>query len=478
MNMKRRSQHRKDTTLKDLDADLADQLLLRTAGAEKIAGNQIRLLRDARENYPAWIESIESAERWIHFETYILHDDEAGQHFAHLLTAKARAGVKVRLIYDWMGSLGNARPRFWREIARAGVDVRCFNPPGFESPLGWVSRDHRKMLCVDGKIAHISGLCVGQRWIGYPERGIDPWRDTGVEIRGPAIVDIERAFATAWAATGNPLDSDEIPSVVAASGDVDLRVVATVPSTGNVYRLDQMITALARRSIWLSDAYFAGTSAYVHALRSAAGSGVDVRLLIPGASDIPIARAVARAGLRPLLEAGVRVFEWNGSMMHAKTAVADGHWARIGSTNLNLTSWIGNWELDVVVEDSRFARAMEDMFLEDLAHSTEIVLKKKRRSFSVHRDRTKPRSRRADSAIQAATGMIRLGHSVGAAIARQRELGPAESVIMFWGAVFLLVIAVVAILWPESIAYPLALFCLWVTASLLVQAIRLRSRRK
>ena len=153
-----------------------------------------------------------------------------------------------------------------------------------------------------------------------------------------------------------------------------LRVIASVPHAAGIYRLDQLIAAGARRTLWLTDAYFVGVTPYVQALRAAARDGVDVRLLAPGASDVWLVRSLSRAGYRPLLEAGVRVFEWNGSMLHAKTAVADGRWARVGSTNLNLASWLGNWELDVAVEDERFASAMEAMFLEDLTRATEIVL--------------------------------------------------------------------------------------------------------
>lgn len=469
----------KRPTLADLDAAVADQVFFRAAGAERISGNAVRLLRDARENYPAWTEAIEGAEKWVHFETYIIHDDKTGRRFADLLMAKAREGVRVRLIYDWIGSFLNARPRFWRRLAEAGVEVRCFNPPGFDSPFAWISRDHRKVICVDGSVAFVSGLCVGERWVGFPNRQIEPWRDTGVEIRGPAVAAIERAFGEAWAEAGEILNSGELPEPPAPVGDVDLRVVATMPSMAGLYRLDQLIAALARRSIWLSDAYFIGSSVYVQALRSAAQHGVDVRMLIPGASDIPVARAVARAGLRPLLEAGVRVFEWNGPMMHAKTAVVDGFWARVGSTNLNVTSWLGNWELDVVVEDVGFARQMEAMFLDDLEHSTEIVLQKHRRLRSAVKTATKVGGRRRSiAAVQTAAGMIRLSHSLGAAIARQRELGPAESVIMLWGAALLIALAAVAIIWPKSIAYPLAGLSLWVTASLLVKAVLLRRRGK
>jgi cardiolipin synthase len=355
-----------------------DQALSRAAGAPLVHGNRIRLLKDAVENYPAWIAAIESAEKWIHFESYIIHDDEAGRQFADLLSAKARQRVKVRVIYDWVGSVGNASYRFWRRMSGAGIEVRCFNRPKPGSPLGWLSRDHRKLISVDGRIAFVTGLCVGQSWIGYPNRNLEPWRDTGVEIEGPAIDEIEKAVAETWALCGDPLPPREFrfPDAIPGAGDVALRVVASVPSSGPIYRLDQLIAALASRSIWLSDAYFIGTAAYVQALRSAAQSGIDVRLLMPGANDVPVMRAIARAGLRPLLEAGIRVFEWNGSMMHAKTAVADGKWARVGSTNLNLTSWLGNFELDVIVEDEPFAQRMEQMFLDDLANSTEIVLKK------------------------------------------------------------------------------------------------------
>ena len=156
-------------------------------------------------------------------------------------------------------------------------------------------------------------------------------------------------------------------------------MVATVPNTAGLYRLDQLIAAMARRSLWVTDAYFVGVAPYVQAVSAAARDGVDVRLLVPGTSDIPAVASISRAGYRPLLEAGVRVFEWNGSMLHAKTAVADGRWARVGSSNLNLASWIGNCELDIAIEDEVFARCMEAQYETDLGNATEIVLKLPRR---------------------------------------------------------------------------------------------------
>jgi cardiolipin synthase len=205
-----------------------------------------------------------------------------------------------------------------------------------------------------------------------------------------------------------------------------------------------------------------------------------VRLLLPGANDIPVMRALARAGLRPLLEAGVRVFEWNGSMMHAKTAVVDGRWSRVGSTNLNMASWLNNRELDVIVENEGFARQMEDAYLDDLAKSTEIVLEKSRRRPVAKRSKRDRRIQRIRSAAakQTAAGVMRLGHVVGAAIANRTELGPAELVIIFWGAALLLVIAGVAAYWPRAIAIPTAVACLWMSLSLLVRAYRLRRKNR
>ena len=460
--------------------DLADQAFSRTAGAELITGNHVRLLRDGAQNYPAWLKALGAAKKWIHFETYIFHEDAVGEQFAEALSRKADEGVQVRVLYDWLGGWGRTSRRFWRRLAASGVEVRCFNPPAFDSPFAWMSRDHRKMLSVDGRIAFVSGLCVGQDWTGYPKRKIEPWRDTGVEIEGPAVREVDYAFSDSWAAAGEAFDPESISTPVRGAGDVSLRVVGAVPAAGGVYRLDHLMTALARRSIWLSDAYFAGTASYVHALRSAAQSGVDVRMLIPGANDIPVIRAISRAGLRPLLEAGVRVFEWNGSMMHAKTAVVDSSWARVGSTNLNLLSWIGNWELDVVIENAEFAREMEAMYLEDLSNSTEIVLEAGwRRSITRRNAKASgsPRSM-AGGTGRTAAGVMRLGRAVGAAIGRRRELGPAEAVIMFWGAALLAVVAAILILWPRVLAFPLAALCLWMMLSLVLQAIKLVRRRK
>jgi cardiolipin synthase A/B len=486
---------------------LIDQAFTRAAGAPLVRGNSVRLLKDAAENYPAWLDAIRSAERTVHFESYIVHDDATGALFAQALAAKAREGVRVRLIYDWLGGVGKASRRFWRSLEAAGVEVRCFNPPRLTSPVGWLHRDHRKILSVDGRVGFVAGLCVGRMWAGDPARGIVPWRDTGVEIRGPAVADIERAFAYVWDVIGDPLPRGErVPrAAMPSAGDVAVRIVASTPGTAGLLRLDQLVAAAARETLWLADAYFAGTPSYVQSLRAAALDGVDVRVLVPGASDIPVLRPLSQAGFRPLLEAGVRVFEWKGPMMHAKTAVADGRWARVGSSNLNLASWIGNYELDAVVEDEGFAAAMQRMFEDDLANATEIVLSLTRRGRRVPRRAaergvergtergTEPfgvrsgvrRRRRAGGvssagggASRVAAGALRLGNTVGAAITDHRVLAPTEARIVAAVGALLLGVAVIAVRWPRVLTIPLALVGTWVALALLVKSFTLyRARR-
>jgi cardiolipin synthase A/B len=462
---------------------LAEQVFSRAAGAPLICGNSIRLLVDAKENYPAWIDRLESANKTIHLEMYIIHEDETGLQFAEVLMKKARGGVRVRVLYDWMGGLFKTSGRFWKRLRETGVEVRCFNPPRPDSPLGWLSRDHRKMIVVDGRFAFVTGLCIGQMWAGYPERAIEAWRDTGVEICGPAVADIERAFSEVWAVAGTPLRPEEVPAreSMATAGEVALRVIATVPNTAGLHRMDNLVAALARRSLWLSDAYFVGVSSYVQALRSAALDGVDVRLLVPGSTDIPVFRAVSRSGYQFLLEAGVRVFEWNGPMMHAKTAVADSMWARVGSTNLNIASWMGNYELDVAIEDAAFARTMEEMFLADLENCTEVVLSRPNRvGLARERPRTALRDRRVrtGSMGRAGAGTIRIGYTVGAALTEHRFLGHAEAKITGAAGLLSLLIALVGFLWPMVISIPLSIVLGWLAVSLLTRTYKLYFRKE
>ena len=192
----------------------ADQTFARTTGAPLVPGNTVRILKDGKENYPAWLEAIAGAKRTIHFESYAIHGDEVGLEFADALAERARNGVRVRVLCDWFGSLNFTTRRVWPVLAAAGVEARSFNPPRFDSPFGWLSRDHRKVITIDGRLAFVSGLCVGRDWVGDPERHVEPWRDTGIAVEGPAVADIDRAFADTWAIAGAPIPAGELPDAI------------------------------------------------------------------------------------------------------------------------------------------------------------------------------------------------------------------------------------------------------------------------
>lgn len=465
---------------------LAEQAFSRAAGAPLVDGNAVDLQIDMRATFDAWLQAIRAARGTVLLENYIFRDDEVGRAFLDALVERAQAGVTVCVLRDWLGCLGQSRASFWKPLLAAGGKVRVYNPPRFASPFGWLSRDHRKLLIVDGDVGFLGGVCVSAKWLGDPRRGIEPWRDTAVAVRGPALADLARAFAESWAQLGDPLPAEALARCTNAlpAGTVDLRVVATVPNTAGLYRLDQLITGMARTNLWLTDAYFIGVAPYVQALVAAARDGVDVRLLVPGTSDVPAVGALSRAGYRPLLEAGIRVFEWKGSMLHAKTAVADSRWARVGSTNLNVASWIGNCEIDVAIEDEAFARRMEAQYLEDLGNATEIVLKMPRRARRAQRREDPPRAHAGGSlpgsggsGRAAAASALRLANSVGAAITNRRVLGRAESGPLLFAAVLLFGASALAILWPRVIAWPLAVLAIWIGVTLVAQYLAARRKK-
>ena len=499
---------------------LVDRALSRATGASLVGGNRVSILRDAAENYPAWLRAIGDATSSIRFEQYLIRDDAVGRRFADALLERAAAGVRVRLIYDWFGSLGTAGSSFWNRLRDGGIAVLEMAPPRLQHPFAWVRRDHRKSLVVDDRIAFVSGLCVAEAWEGDALRGVAPWRDTGLSLEGPAVVAVAAAFDAMWTAgTGEASPSALPPDPV---GDVAVRVIASAPRGSGLFRLDQLIAAAATTRLWLSDAYYVGTAPYVQALRAAARDGVDVRLLVPNAGDVSWLRPLSRAGYRPLLDAGVRVFEWNGSMLHAKTAVADSRWCRIGSTNLNLASWLGNWELDVAVEDERIAAIMATHFMSDLESATEIVLRRARwgsrrvlpaamdsanttsavmsdvvdelspvsvaqaggqklRDVDSRKLFSRKRLPRVNKCTRgrAAAGALRIGNAVGAALLDRRLLGPAEARVDFAVAVGGMVLAAVAVIWPRLLTWPLAILGAWVgIASLRRAVISFRRERR
>ncbi len=349
----------------------------RAGAAKPIPGNRVHLLQNGPEAYPAMLQMIRAATKYVHFENYIIRHDDTGWQFAEALAERARAGVAVRVLYDWLGCISTRR-KFWRYLREAGCEVRCFGKPDFLRPWRNVSRDHRKLVVTDGGVSIIGGLCIADEWAGDPARGIPPWRDTAVRIEGPASHALDLAFARIWALVGPPLPDEEATPDIGPTGTAAVRVVVGEPGRERTARVIEYLAAGASERLWMVDAYLVPPPRLFEVMALAENDGVDIRLLVPGASDLPVVRNFTRLGYRDILRSGMRIFEWDGPMIHAKTMVADGRWVRIGTSNINLSSLVGNYELDVVIEDPTLAAAMEHQFRVDCATSVEVVRQARR----------------------------------------------------------------------------------------------------
>lgn len=464
-------------------ASLLEQLRIRAGGMPVGGRNRIEILNDAAENFPAWLAALQSAQRFILIEMYIFADNEFGQEVLSLLLDKQRQGVQVVLVYDWIGSLPQWLKRVFRPLQQAGALVVAYNRIGLASGLGLLSRNHRKSFVIDGHTAFVSGLCISSAWLGDAAKQIAPWRDTGVKIEGEAVSAVMAAMADTLQSQGHKLPegiwAQPLPDDF--SGCQRAGIVATTPNDNNMMRLDLNALALCNHHLWLTDAYFMPTRLYTQALINAAYAGVDVRILVPKTSDIRWIARVSRTRYRELLQAGVRVFEWNGTMIHAKSAIADGLWARVGSTNLNFASWHLNRELDVVIEEPELVAQMEQQFLRDLCQATEIVLneddnavaRKQRREWFKQLKTVNPRQAKAVARQMMNLSQAFSGNLYRAAVVDERETGA-------YLGLGLTLLAFALILWffPKLLVVPLIVLLLAGGVSTTVFALKQRHRFK
>jgi cardiolipin synthase len=447
----------------------------RAAGGRPVPGNQVHLLIDGPDTYETMLEVIKQATQWIHFENYIIRSDSAGWRFAERLAARAREGVHVRVLYDWFGSIGTARG-FWRYLRDAGVEVRVFHRPQLIDVVTNLSRNHRKLVVADGSRAVLGGLCIGCEWTGESQSGGQPWRDTAVDIRGPAAAVLDQTFVNLWELTGSEVPPEHVAGVVAPVGEADVRVISGEPGRERAYRVIELLAVGSVERLWITDAYLVAPPRLFQALRDSARDGVDVRLLVPGASDVPLIRNLSRIGYRDLLRSGVRIYEWDGPMLHAKSIMCDDRWVRIGSSNLNPSSLLGNYELDVLIEDRGLAQAMEDQFRHDMARSREVASRPVRgpRRISqalpvalTHQQPDAPavyhRSRR-----EARRRAVLLFRAI-ASHARRSVFLPISAIFITLG---LLLVAL-----PKASAYVLAVICAWFALGAGREAFRRRADR-
>jgi cardiolipin synthase A/B len=441
--------------------ETTDRALARVTGAPLLRGNRLRLLHDGIETYDDWLAAIGNARHWIHLENYIYRDDAIGRRFADALIAQARAGIAVRVLVDWFGSMDVPRS-FWRGMRREGVDVRLVNPPRIHAPLDVFQRDHRKVLAVDGIYASAGGVCIADEWLARsPTTGL-PYRDLAVRVEGPAVAEIERAFGEVWDDSGRQLPMEERPNPawIPHAGDEAVRVIVQEPGKLRILRVLELLLAGAQERVWIADAYFLASPVLKQGLMSAAEDGVDVRILLPATNDLPIVGALSRTGYRELLEAGVRIWEYGGLMMHAKTTVVDGWWARVGSTNLNITGLVTNWELDVVAEDEDFGTAMEAVFEYDLGNAREIQLQSRVRMPKVRPERRISASDRAARQHASDRGSLAVPTLTRAAQVALRPgddpLDAHERAVTGTVSGLLILVALLGARFPRLLGWPLA----------------------
>jgi cardiolipin synthase len=345
-------------------------------------GHRCELLRDGIEAYPAMLEAIEAARVSVQLETYMMHDDAVGRLFSKKLIAAVQRGVHCTVLYDWLGSWGTPRA-FFRELREAGVEVRAFRPFSFGvGLLRLIRRDHRKLLVVDRQVAFVGGVNIAQHWApkGQPPRGYstlagEGWRDDVLRIEGPAVAQLERSFGASWRLEAwkerfrSRARLGAGPAQPRRKGEVRLSVLSSRRAIHAAYL--KAIEA-SRQSVIIAAAYFVPDWRIRRAIKRAARRGVEVSLVMAGKSDHQVVTWASRAFYARFLSWGVKIFEWNRGVLHAKTAVVDGTWGTLGSFNLERTSLNWNHELNVVFADSRLGARLEQTLLQDCALSQPI----------------------------------------------------------------------------------------------------------
>lgn len=347
-------------------------------------GNKISLLADGQATYTAMFKLIKAARIQINLESYIIEDDEVGRKFAALLLEKQAQGVQVNIIYDSVGSM-NTPAAFFQLLRDGGIQVVEFNPLNpLTAGTDWElnQRDHRKIMIADNKVAIIGGINISKVYSSSPlkrkRKANSPihWRDTDIQIEGPAVAELQKLFLDSWLKQKGPkLPAVNYPKTTGEKGSALVRVIGSTPGETNRIPFIVYVSAIsfAEHSIHLTNSYFIPDEQIVKALVEAAGRGVDVKIILPGITDSKLALYAQRHYYSELLRAGVKIYEHKTSLLHAKTAVIDKVWSTVGSTNLDFLSLLSNDEVNAIILSTEFAVEMEKMFASDIKDSSQIL---------------------------------------------------------------------------------------------------------
>lgn len=372
--------------LRSAKVDLPDLAALEEAatGSPLIAGNKLTLLNDGPQTMTAMMAAIKSATNNINLETYIFDQGELGDEFSDLLIQKQRAGVQVNILYDSVGSMSTP-PEFFTRLRDAGISLVEFNPVNpfrhFGNAWRLNNRDHRKILVVDGKIAFTGGINISDDYSSSSlfrhsrKKSNLGWRDTHVQVEGPAVASLQWLFMESWVSQkAEDLTARKYFPPLKPEGNKIVRIIGSEPGGDyETYKAYVLAMQEAKISIHITNSYFVPDRQLIDALLAAAKRGVDVKMVFPGISDASLVLYAGRSFYTELLASGVRIYELQASVLHAKTAVIDGYWSTVGSTNLDMRSFLHNREVNMIALDKEFGSTMENAFNEDLRNSVEIT---------------------------------------------------------------------------------------------------------
>ena len=357
------------------------------AGTPLTVGNKVLLLQDGPATYERMFAAIRNAKDHINMETYIIEDDEVGNRFADALIEKQKQGVQVNFIHDSVGSM-DAPKAFFKRMTDSGVNVLEFNPVNpLTAGKGWDvnQRDHRKLLVVDGETAFVGGINISSVYSGSSQsqrskRGSksgQPWRDTHLQVEGPVVGEFQKLFLATWEKQkGETLAPRKYFPQLGSKGREVVRAIGSSPDDPYSLIYATLISAIgsAETTVRLTNAYFIPDPQLRAALKDAVQRGVDVKIIVPASTDSWLVFHAGRSYYAELLGAGVKIYERRDALLHSKTAVIDGVWSTIGSTNLNWRSFLHNQEINAVILGQDFGAQMQAMFEQDLALSSPITL--------------------------------------------------------------------------------------------------------
>lgn len=343
-------------------------------------GNSLALLTDGGDFFAELFAAIRQARQAIYLEFYIVHADTTGQTLAQLLKDAADRGVEVCLLYDYIGCF-DTPAAFFRSLSASGVHCTPFNPPPFRKGLSWFDkRDHRKIAVIDDRLAFAGGLNIGDEYAGN-RTGLH-WRDVGMRIEGPAVLELRQLFCENWLSEADfsPRCAADAASAHLCGAD-QVAIVSGGPhhTRSRIRAAFRMAIAAATDSIKIETPYFVPGPRFIRAMLRAVKRGVRVQLILPGMSDVPLVRLVNRSSYATMIRGGIEVYERGETVLHGKVMLVDGHWTVIGSANLDHRSFHRNYEMNVIVSSSDFGSQVAAMFADDLAHSRRIILEEHER---------------------------------------------------------------------------------------------------